>query len=369
VRRSNIRHPEERSGEAPLEGRTAPAPACFDEFDTELRGRRVEITIAPSDGGVRLDRALQRQLPELSRTRLKQLMLTGAVASGGAVLRDPAQRASPGARVIIMVPEPDEPIPTAQRIALDIRFEDEHLIVLDKPAGMVVHPAPGNFDGTLVNALLAHCGPSLAGIGGVRRPGIVHRLDKDTSGLLVAAKTETAHRALSRDFALRRIARAYSAFVWGVPAPQAGEIAGNIGRSPLNRKKMAVVADTRGRPALTRYRVERRFGADGLRMAGGTAALVECRLLTGRTHQIRVHLAHIGHPLIGDPAYGARAGRGLSRLGTRAGAAAAAIAGFPRQALHARLLGFTHPVTGALLSFDSALPADMAGLLSNLELL
>src|ERR1700676_3421376 len=216
-----------------MEAERPPAPG--------LPGRRVEITIAPGDGGVRLDRALQRQLPELSRTRLKQLMLTGAVASGGKLLRDPAQRAGPGATVVIMVPEPDEPTPAAQPIALDIRFEDEHLIVLEKPAGMVVHPAPGNLDGTLVNALLAHCGPSLAGIGGVRRPGIVHRLDKDTSGLLVAAKTETAHRALSRDFALRRIARACSAIVWCVPAPAAGEIAGNIGRSTLNRKKMAVV--------------------------------------------------------------------------------------------------------------------------------
>jgi 23S rRNA pseudouridine1911/1915/1917 synthase len=369
MQRSNVRHPEERSEGARLEGRTASPPTSSDEFDEEQRGRRVEITIAPGDAGVRLDRALQRQLPELSRTRLKQLMLTGAVASGGELLRDPAQRAGPGARVVIMVPEPDEPTPAAQSIPLDIRFEDEHLIVLDKPAGMVVHPAPGNLEGTLVNALLAHCGPSLAGIGGVRRPGIVHRLDKDTSGLLVAAKTETAHRALSRDFALRRIARAYSAFVWGVPAPAAGEIAGNIGRSTLNRKKMAVVTDVRGRPALTRYRVERRFGADALGMAGGTAALLECRLLTGRTHQIRVHLAHIGHPLIGDPAYGTRAGRALSRFGPRAGAAAAEIAGFPRQALHARLLGFTHPVTGVPLSFDSPLPADMAGLLSNLELL
>jgi 23S rRNA pseudouridine1911/1915/1917 synthase len=337
---------------------------------TEQPGRRVEITIAPGDGGVRLDRALQHQLPELSRTRLKQLMLTGAVSSGGKLLCDPAQRADPGARVIVMVPAPDEPTPAAQPIALDIRFEDEHLIVLDKPAGMVVHPAPGNPEGTLVNALLAHCGPSLAGIGGVRRPGIVHRLDKDTSGLLVAAKTETAHRALSRDFALRRIARAYSAIVWGVPAPEAGEIAGNIGRSTLNRKKMAVVTDTRGRPAFTRYRVERRFGADDVGAdAIGIAALVQCRLLTGRTHQIRVHLAHIGHPLIGDQVYGTRAGRAFSRFGPHAGEAGPAIAGFPRQALHARLLGFTHPVSGAPLSFESPLPADMAGLLANLELL
>jgi 23S rRNA pseudouridine1911/1915/1917 synthase len=327
--------------------------------------RRIEITVAAGDGGVRLDRALQRQLPELSRTRLKQLILAGLIASDGQVLRDPAQRAGSGIRIVVTLPEPEDAIPAAQAIALDIRFEDEHLIVVDKPAGMVVHPAPGNPEGTLVNALLAHCGPSLAGIGGVRRPGIVHRLDKDTSGLLVAAKTETAHRALSHDFAARRIERAYSAFVWGVPAPAAGEIAGNIGRSPANRKKMAVVADDRGKPAATRYRVERRFGAGG----SGPAALIECRLLTGRTHQIRVHLAHIGHPLIGDPAYGARAGRALAHLGARAGPLGTAIAGFPRQALHARLLGFIHPTTGERLVFDSPLPADLAGLLTNLELL
>src|SRR6266478_5807566 len=356
MRQTNIPHPEERSAGARLEGRIA-APLA-------VPPRRIEIIIGPENGGVRLDRALQRQLPELSRTRLKQLILSGQIAGGGTLLRDPAQRASAGAKVVVMLPEPDEAIPAAQPIALAIRFEDAHLIVIDKPAGMVVHPAPGNPEGTLVNALLAHCGPSLAGIGGVRRPGIVHRLDKDTSGLLVAAKTETAHRALSHDFALRRVERAYSAFVWGVPTPPAGEIAGNIGRSPANRKKMAVVADTRGRSAVTRYRVERRFGA-----GTGAAALIECRLLTGRTHQIRVHLAHIGHPLIGDPAYGARAGRRLVQSGSGTGPAGLAIAGFPRQALHARLLGFIHPVTGGRLNFDSPLPADMAGLLANLELL
>src|SRR5712692_4018783 len=296
---TKIPHPEERFAGARLGGRTAAS---------EEGGRRIEIIIAPEDGGVRLDRALQRLLPELSRTRLKQLILSGQISSGGKLLRDPAQRASAGANVTVMLPEPDEPTPAAQPIALDVRFEDEHLIVVDKPAGMVVHPAPGNPEGTLVNALLAHCGPSLAGIGGVRRPGIVHRLDKDTSGLLVAAKTEVAHRALSHDFALRRVERAYNAIVWGVPAPAAGEIVGNIGRSPANRKKMAVVADARGKPAVTRYRIERRFGDH--------ATLIECRLLTGRTHQIRVHLAHIGHPLIGDPAYGGRAGRGIARAGT-----------------------------------------------------
>src|SRR5947207_7458892 len=241
----------------------------------ELPDRHIEVVVAPEDGGVRLDRALQRQLPELSRTRLKRLILDGRIVCSGRVLRDPAQRASAGVSIVVILPEPEEPTPAAQAIPLDIRFEDEHLIVIDKPAGMVVHPAPGNPAGTLVNALLAHCGPSLAGIGGVRRPGIVHRLDKDTSGLLVAAKAEPAHRALSRDFALRRIERAYSAIVWGVPMPATGEIAGNIGRSTANRKKMAVVADSRGKPAVTRYRVERRF-AD-------RASVIECRLLTGRT--------------------------------------------------------------------------------------
>ena len=271
--------------------------------------------------------------------------------------RDPAQRVQPGQHFWVVLPEPADAVPAAQVIPLAIRFEDEHLIVVDKPAGLVVHPAPGNPEGTLVNALLAHCGDSLAGIGGVRRPGIVHRLDKDTSGLLVVAKTELAHRALSRDFAGRRIERAYSAFVWGVPVPTTGEISGNIGRSPRNRKKMAVVPEGRGRSAVTRYRVERRYVDH--------AALIECRLLTGRTHQIRVHLSHAGHPLIGDPVYGTRSGRAAARLGP----AGAAISAFPRQALHARLLGFTHPATGENLRFESPLPRDMAGLLKSLELL
>jgi 23S rRNA pseudouridine1911/1915/1917 synthase len=332
------------------------------------RGERVEVRIAPENAGDRLDRALQRQLPELSRSRLKQLILDGHVESGGSnggpgsgkVLRDPAQRVGPDQIVVVLVPEPEAAEPEPQPIALDIRFEDAHLIVVDKPAGMVVHPAPGNSEGTLVNALLAHCGPSLAGIGGVRRPGIVHRLDKDTSGLLVAAKTEAAHRALTDDFAARRIERAYGAVVWGVPALASGEIAGNIGRSAVNRKKMAVVPGARGKPAVTRYRVERRLSIG----RGDLAALLECRLLTGRTHQIRVHLAHIGHSLIGDPAYGARSRGAIARLGPLG----AQIAAFPRQALHARLLGFTHPITGERLRFESALPEDMARLISNLEL-
>jgi 23S rRNA pseudouridine1911/1915/1917 synthase len=320
----------------------------------------VEVAIAAEDAGGRLDRALQRRLPELSRTRVKQLMLDGRIADpAGRDLRDPAQRAVAGARLVVRLPAPVAAAPAAQELALAVRFEDAYLIVIDKPAGLVVHPAPGNLEGTLVNALLAHCGPSLAGIGGVRRPGIVHRLDKDTSGLLVAAKTEAAHHALSEAFAQRRIERAYRALVWGVPAPPADEIVGNIGRSPINRKKMAVVAAGRGKPAATLYRLVRRFGRDG----AGLASLLECRLLTGRTHQVRVHLAHIGHPLIGDPLYGGRAARRTAGAVGRAGE----IAAFPRQALHAARLGFTHPINGETLVFDSELPLDMVGLIANLE--
>jgi len=315
----------------------------------------MSITIDASAEGERLDRALQQRLPDLSRSRLKQLILSGQVRDDGNVIRDPARKVRNGQSFVVILPEPKVVTPQAQAIPLDIRFEDAHLIVIDKPAGLVVHPAPGNPDGTLVNALIAHCGDSLAGIGGERRPGIVHRLDKDTSGLIVVAKTEFAHRALSRDFAARRISRAYAAVVWGVPLPPQGEIEGNIGRSMTNRKKMAVVGAARGKPAVTRYKVERAF-AD-------VAALLECRLLTGRTHQIRVHLAERGHPLVGDPVYGARSRRTSARSGT----AAAAAALFPRQALHARHLGFTHPASGEGLAFDSDLPHDMVALINTLE--
>ena len=313
------------------------------------------VTIEAGGDGQRLDRALQARMPEHSRSRLKQLILAGQVSDNGIVIRDPARKVKNGQTFVVILPEPEDATPQAQAIPLSIRFEDAHLIVIDKPAGLVVHPAPGNPDGTLVNALIAHCGDSLLGIGGVRRPGIVHRLDKETSGLIVAAKTEAAHRALSADFAARRIARAYAAIVWGVPLPPAGEIAGNIGRSVTNRKKMAVVAAARGKPAMTRYRTERAFGEH--------AALIECRLSTGRTHQIRVHLAHQGHPLIGDPVYGGRPGRAATRMGPEG----AAVAAFARQALHARHLGFAHPATGESLAFDSPLPDDMAELIISLE--
>jgi len=323
--------------------------------DTTAAGTARAIRVRENDDGGRLDRVLALHFPELSRTRLKHLIQAGHVSQHGQALRDPSLRVKYDQDFVVILPQPEDAAPQAQRIALNIRFEDAHLIVIDKPAGMVVHPAPGNLDGTLVNALLGHCGTSLSGIGGIRRPGIVHRLDKDTSGLMVVAKTEAAHHALSRDFAARRVDRAYTAFVWGIPSPPVGEIAGNIGRSTANRKKMAVVREGSGKPAVTRYRVERAFHTH--------AALVQCRLATGRTHQIRVHLAHLGHPLIGDPVYGTRAGRSIAR----GGPIGARIAASPRQALHARLLGFTHPVEKTYLEFDSPLPADLYELAQSLE--
>jgi 23S rRNA pseudouridine1911/1915/1917 synthase len=323
--------------------------------DTTTAGVTTAIRVDETDHGQRLDRVLALHLPGLSRTRVKRLIESGYVTAAGAAIHDPALRVKRDQNFVVILPQDENAALEAQPIALDIRFEDAHLIVIDKPAGMVVHPAPGNPNGTLVNALLGHCGASLSGIGGIRRPGIVHRLDKDTSGLMVVAKTEAAHHALSRDFAARRIDRAYAAFVWGVPAPAMGEIAGNIGRSAINRKKMAIVREGKGKPALTFYRVERVFQAH--------ASLLECRLATGRTHQIRVHLAHCGHPLIGDRVYGTRAGRFVAR----AGPIGSWVAAFPRQALHARLLGFTHPIDKRKLDFDSPLPADLKELARSLE--
>jgi 23S rRNA pseudouridine1911/1915/1917 synthase len=320
-------------------------------------GTATMVRAGAGEAGQRLDRTLALHLPALSRTRLKRLIESGCVTCSGTALRDPALRVRGGQNFVVILPDDADAAPIAQPIALDIRFEDSDLIVIEKPAGLVVHPAPGNPDGTLVNALISHCGASLSGIGGVRRPGIVHRLDKDTSGLMVIAKTEAAHHALSRDFMLRRVDRSYAAIVWGVPTPLAGEIAGNIGRSAANRKKMAVVREGKGKPAITHYRVERSFRTH--------AALVECRLASGRTHQIRVHLAHRGHPLIGDPVYGTRAGRDVAR----GGPVGARVAAFPHQALHARMLGFTHPAGRGRLSFASPLPADLRELVGNLELL
>lgn len=307
---------------------------------------RIEIAIAETGGGERIDRALAAARPELSRSRIKALIEQGHLKSGGRTIKEPSQRVKPGQVFVLEIPAPTPAQPQGQAIDLSIVYEDDDLIVIDKPAGMVVHPAPGNPDNTLVNALIAHCGASLSGIGGERRPGIVHRIDKDTSGLLVAAKNDAAHQALSNAFAAHDIERAYLCLVWGVPAPASGEITGNIGRHPVDRKRMAVVAKG-GKPAVTRYRVLKRFGLG--------AALVECRLLTGRTHQIRVHMAKIGHPLIGDPVYGKPTPARRARLSPAARAAAEA---FPRQALHATLLGFDHPRTGEHLVWQSESPAD-----------
>ena len=306
-------------------------------------------------GNNRLDRYLVSVVPTLSRMRIKGLILDGHVRLGSETITEPSYRVKPGDAFTLTVPPARAAEPAAQAIPLDIVYEDSELIVVDKPAGLVVHPAPGNPDRTLVNALLAHVGRQLSGIGGVKRPGIVHRLDKDTSGLLVAAKTQAAHDGLAADFAARTIERAYLALVWGRPRPLRGRIEGAIGRDPKNRKKMAVV--TRGgKPALTHYEPRQSFG--------DTASMLECRLDTGRTHQIRVHLTHVGHPVLGDPNYGRARRRRAQALPAPL---KAALASFHRQALHAHRLGFLHPVTGKTLRFHSNLPLDIKELVSYLE--
>ena len=323
---------------------------------TEAAAEDHWVTAEEEDGGRRLDVLLSRCLPALSRSRLKQLIEGGRVTAQQAAITAPSYRVKPGERFLVAVPAVRSAAPRGQALALDVVYEDAELIVVDKPAGLVVHPAPGHPDRTLVNALIAHCGDSLAGIGGVRRPGIVHRLDKDTSGLMVAAKTAAAHASLTAQFAARRIERSYAALVWGVPAPATDEISGNIGRSPHNRKKMAVVAQG-GRPAVTRYRVRQV-------LAGGLASLVDCRLLTGRTHQIRVHLSARGHPVIGDPLYGRATARRLAGLPEPA---RTMVRNLDRQALHAEVLGFNHPATGERVKFSSQLPAKIIRLKCCLE--
>jgi len=318
------------------------------------------VVAGPDAAGERADRFLAAAIGSVSRSRVKALIAAGHARRDGAPLADPSETVRPGSRYALEVPAAAPALPLPQDIPLAILFEDAELIVLDKPAGLVVHPAPGNQDGTLVNALLAHAGEDLPGIGGERRPGIVHRLDKDTSGVMVVAKTERAHRALSEAFAARDLERDYLALVWGLPGPLSGEIEGPIGRHPTDRKRMAVLvgrdADRRGKPALTRYLTERAWGA--------ACALLRCRLATGRTHQIRVHLAHRGHPLVGDPVYLRRTPAAARLLPP---AKQAALLAFPRQALHAATLGFRHPVTGGALHFTAPLPADLAGLVGLLD--
>ena len=308
----------------------------------------IDALISDGASGWRLDRALADAVPTLSRERLKALISSGQVSGpDGALMRDPAKKAVAGDLFKVIVPDPRPAHNEAQDIPLVVAFEDEHLIVIDKPAGLVVHPAAGNLDGTLVNALLHHCGGSLSGIGGVARPGIVHRIDKDTSGLMIAAKTDRAHEGLAKQFAAHSIDRRYKAITSGQPAPPAGIVDAPLARSPQNRKKVAIVQS--GKRAVTHYRTLERLRG---------AALVECRLETGRTHQVRVHMASIGHPLLGDPVYGRTKQAHRQILETL---------NFRRQALHAARLGFIHPITSNALAFESEMPADMQELFDTLS--
>jgi 23S rRNA pseudouridine1911/1915/1917 synthase len=317
----------------------------------------IETVTVPEAGGGRLDRVLAAQVPALSRSRLKALILAGQVTVAGGTVRDPAVAVNSGDIITVSLPEPEAAKPAPEAIPLDIVYEDDALIVVNKPAGLVVHPAAGHASGTLVNALIAHCGDSLSGIGGVRRPGIVHRLDKDTTGLMVVAKTDRAHRRLSDQFADKReglIERDYLALVWGAPERPRGTIDAPLDRHPHAREKRSVRAG--GRHAVTHWDViERYVGADGKPVA----ALLSCRLETGRTHQIRVHLAHIGHPIMGDETYATGFKTKAARLSP---AAQDALAALGRQALHAEHLGFEHPETGTFLAFHTDLPPDMARL-------
>ena len=309
------------------------------------------------DEGARLDKVLAVAWPDQSRSRIKALIEDGHLRVNGDVARKMSAKVKQDDVFELVIPpaEPAEPI--AENIKLDVLYEDDDLLVINKPAGMVVHPAAGNESGTLVNALLAHCGDSLSGIGGVKRPGIVHRLDKDTSGAMVVAKNDTAHRALSTLFSedKENIDRAYLAVVWGIPRPLAGDIEGNIGRSPRNRKKMTVLR-TGGKYALTHYKTLQSRD-DSL------ASLVECRLATGRTHQIRVHMTHIGHSLVCDPVYGRNKNSQKCNLETQE-----LLNAFNKQALHARTLGFIHPRTGEYISTTAPLPDDLNALIESLNL-
>jgi 23S rRNA pseudouridine1911/1915/1917 synthase len=312
-----------------------------------IQGESIIEGVISADG-LRLDKALA-DASGLSRERVKALLGEGRIALAGKPVNQASLKPAQGTPFSIRIPEAVPAEAAAQDIPLSVVFEDEHLIVVDKPAGLVVHPAAGNLDGTLVNALLHHCRGQLSGIGGVARPGIVHRIDKDTSGLLVVAKTNAAHEGLAKQFADHSIERAYHAVVAGLPMPVSGTVLGAIARSNVNRKKMALVEDGRGKHAVTHYKTLERLQG---------AALVECRLETGRTHQVRVHMSSIGHPLLGDPVYGRSPPRLRPILQTL---------GFQRQALHAAELGFIHPVTGEAVRFASDMPEDMITLIGELR--
>ena len=343
-----------------------PAAWVYTHLMTELSALAGE-----NDKGTRLDRFLSEQIESLSRSRAKTLIKEGHVsekrAGGLQVQTDPRKPVEPGIVYQLDMPAPVPAIPEPEDIPLDVLFEDAHLILVNKPAGMAVHPAPGSWQGTLVNALLHHCQGALPGIGGVERPGIVHRIDKDTTGVLVVAKTEAAHKGLSELFASHTIDRTYLALTRGAPRPGAGRIETDIARSPTDRKKMAVVPDGDGRQAITHYKVLESYGEISKVEARPAAALIECRLETGRTHQIRVHMAHRGCSLIGDPVYGRHRGIKAYGSGEAFDTATGLARKLTRQALHAASLGFTHPVTGESVFVETPLPPDMQALRAALQ--
>ncbi len=343
-------------------GYNTPMTDLLDE--PEAISRPVAVTVGREEDGMRLDRLLASRVGALSRARLQAFIKAGHVMSATVAAVDPGAKVRTGDVFTLTVPQTEPAVPAGEDIPLNVVFEDAHLIVIDKPAGLVVHPAAGHQTGTLVNALIKHCGDSLSGIGGVKRPGIVHRLDKDTSGLLVVAKSDISHRELSEQFASHgadgRLERAYLALVWGEPIRISGSIDAPLGRSVANRTKIAVARGQGGRHAVTHYDVLRVFrNADGKPVA----SLVRLRLETGRTHQIRVHMAHIGHPILGDPLYGAGFKSARGTLPTEARAALDALG---RQALHASVLGFAHPRNSKPLRFESLIPEDMASLVNAL---
>lgn len=317
------------------------------------------IIVTESDHGARLDKTLALHAPELSRARVQALLAEGCVSRDGAPFDDASYRVRLDEAYVVRIPPAVDAVPQAQAMPLDIVYEDDDLLVLNKSPDMVVHPGAGNHDGTLVNALLAHCGDSLSGIGGVKRPGIVHRLDKETSGLMVVAKNDAAHQGLSEQLSSRTLKRVYHALVWGVPQPSAGRIETQVGRHPTQRKKMAVLQGNAGREAITDYQTLEAYGL--------IASLVECRLQTGRTHQIRVHMAHQQNWLIGDPVYGRPSLARFLKLHKVADKLAEKLTRFPRQALHAAALEFIHPLSHNKIALTAPLPADMAALLAALR--
>jgi len=340
-----------------------------DDETHEAELGEIRIAVAPEGAGDRVDAWLARHWPDLSRSRVQGLIGAGKLTVGGAVVTHAKDKPRAGATYELTLPPPEPASPQPEKLPLNIVFEDEHLVVVDKAMGMAMHPAPGSMHGTMVNALLAHCGDSLSGIGGVARPGIVHRIDKDTTGLVVVAKHDAAHNGLAKLFAKHDLERVYYAVTRGAPKERSARIENRLVRSGEDRRKYVVARDPEtdaGKIAVTQYWTVESYGQQaGASVGRAAAALLECRLHTGRTHQIRAHLTHLGCPLVGDPLYGKQ--RAFKAEGPHAEEAAAAVAAFPRQALHAAVLGFKHPMSGEEMRFESELPADMQALVETLR--